>query len=504
MPIKFFNSKVNLKNEILSGLILCGADNSSIDNVTITGSDLKNNGVVVFETENSNLTGINSSNNYIGISLYSSQKNILAGNTANSNRYKYGILLRDSQNNILAGNTANSNNYYGISLYYSQNNILAGNTANSNSNGISLSYSPHNIITNNTVKSSHWGIYSGSSSNNTMKNNMVESGVYGIYLKDSSSSTLHENKILSNNIGICSEDSSTIINSNLVCWNANLDFNSFDWKAAFGTNNTCGTGNWNDTGKTGCTNICPSPGLTTTKSQKSTGGRGSSSSIAFKKMCGNTLCEENETCENCPCDCGVCPAAEEPVNESELEIKKCPDSCSDDNKCTDDHCSGETNYTCKHAPIIPCCGNNLCEKVENCISCPEDCGNCRLEVICTKDAAIGEAVECRVTGNKNNPLPDTTVKLMMGNNTIIKTTGGDGRITFIPENSGIIDITFEKSGYDPAKINVSVTPAYEEKTVFDLITKGKFELVSILILTIILLLFLLFGKRKRRAALESV
>jgi len=69
-PIKFFNSHVFLQNEILSELILCDADNSNVNNVTIAGSEsFKNNGMFVFQTNDSNFTNINSSNNNYGILL---------------------------------------------------------------------------------------------------------------------------------------------------------------------------------------------------------------------------------------------------------------------------------------------------------------------------------------------------------------------------------------------------------------------------------------------------
>ena len=51
----------------------------------------------------------------------------------------------------------------------------------------------------------------------------------------------------------------------------------------------------------------------------------------------------------------------------------CPFSCDDGNKCTDDYCSVETNYECRHAPIANCCGNGVCEPNENYESCPKDC-----------------------------------------------------------------------------------------------------------------------------------
>ena len=92
-PIKYFNSTASLQNEVLSELILCNADNSHINNVTIIGSEtLNNNGLYATRTDNSNFIGINSSNNRVGIWLDSSSNNTLTGNTANNNE-DFGINL---------------------------------------------------------------------------------------------------------------------------------------------------------------------------------------------------------------------------------------------------------------------------------------------------------------------------------------------------------------------------------------------------------------------------
>ena len=50
--------------------ILCDADNSNLNNITVAGSSTKNNnGLLVFHTSNTNLSNINSSNNYYGITI---------------------------------------------------------------------------------------------------------------------------------------------------------------------------------------------------------------------------------------------------------------------------------------------------------------------------------------------------------------------------------------------------------------------------------------------------
>ena len=111
-PIRYYNSSVSLSDVTLSELILCNADQSNINNVTIEGSATKkNNGVLLVSTDFSNLTSINSSNNSYGIYLLSSSNNnTLSNNTANSN--SHGIYLGySSNNNTLSNNTASNNNY---------------------------------------------------------------------------------------------------------------------------------------------------------------------------------------------------------------------------------------------------------------------------------------------------------------------------------------------------------------------------------------------------------
>jgi hypothetical protein len=46
--------------------------------------------------------------------------------------------------------------------------------------------------------------------------------------------------------------------------------------------------------------------------------------------------------------------------------EQCPVSCDDNNKCTNDYCSANTNFVCNHDKITPCCGNGICEDNEEC------------------------------------------------------------------------------------------------------------------------------------------
>jgi len=76
-----------------------------------------------------------------------------------------------------------------------------------------------------------------------------------------------------------------------------------------------------------------------------------------EKAVGGRCCFDND-------DNGVC----------DIDEKECPESCDDNDRCTNDHCSLETNFECKNDKIEPCCGNGICEESEDAANeCPEDC-----------------------------------------------------------------------------------------------------------------------------------
>lgn len=147
-PIKYFNSQTVLQNDIVSELILCNADYSDINNVTIDGSTTKqNNGLLLVRTHYTNIKNMVSTNN-LGNYIHNSGNNIIENSTIISNRY--GINLQYSASNTLKNNIINSNDAYGIVLSSSNYNILANNSLNSNGFGIYLEYpSNGNMIYNN-------------------------------------------------------------------------------------------------------------------------------------------------------------------------------------------------------------------------------------------------------------------------------------------------------------------------------------------------------------------
>jgi hypothetical protein len=91
------------------------------------------------------------------------------------------------------------------------------------------------------------------------------------------------------------------------------------------------------------------------------------------------------------------PAPEQTPEIPAEPEKKCPDSCDDKDSCTQDLCSNETGFDCRHDNIVPCCGNGRCENasttgsVGNIIStqetsrnCPQDCPDCVASKECSE------------------------------------------------------------------------------------------------------------------------
>jgi PGF-pre-PGF domain-containing protein len=274
--IKYLNRSDNLQDETFSELIMCNANNSNINNVTIDGSQIKKNNVLyVHRTYNSNFTNINSMNNYYGIYLYNSNSNNLTNNNI-SNNSQYGIYLSSSSSNNVTNNNASNNSQHGIYLYYSNNNTFANNIANNNNqNGIYLypysnyntftdniassnknsgfylyQYSNYNTLINNTARTnSQYGIQLSYSSSNNLTNNDANSNNYhGIYILSSSSNNVANNNASNNNqygINLYSSSNNILINNNASS-NSNYGIYLYSSSSNNLTNNTAKENNFYD------------------------------------------------------------------------------------------------------------------------------------------------------------------------------------------------------------------------------------------------------------------
>ncbi|MEA3514555.1 MAG: NosD domain-containing protein [Nanoarchaeota archaeon] len=148
------NSPVTIQDQTLSQLVLCNADNSNIMNITFVGSStLNNNGFYAYDTDNSFINDINSSNNYYGIyfrgrsSTDYSFQNTFENIIANSNT-KSGFRLEIGQSNTLRNITVSDNSDIALYLYScKENNITSVNAYSNNHRGVSVTGN-YNILTN--------------------------------------------------------------------------------------------------------------------------------------------------------------------------------------------------------------------------------------------------------------------------------------------------------------------------------------------------------------------
>ncbi|MEM4703047.1 MAG: C1 family peptidase [Candidatus Pacearchaeota archaeon] len=148
--IKFYNSSVTLENETLSELILCNADNSSLKNITIAGSEsIDNNGLLVLATENTTFDLINSSGNYFGLAIFDSNHNNITNSSFDSGYL--GVEVVYSSTNVIFNTTANSNSF-GIFLTGSHYTYILSSKTNNNQVGTILSDSDNNILINDESK----------------------------------------------------------------------------------------------------------------------------------------------------------------------------------------------------------------------------------------------------------------------------------------------------------------------------------------------------------------
>lgn len=70
----------------------------------------------------------------------------------------------------------------------------------------------------------------------------------------------------------------------------------------------------------------------------------------------------------------VCCYDENENDVCDIEEAACPGTCDDNNPCTIDRCSLETDFECEHETVSPCCGNGVCDSSEEVNNiCPEDC-----------------------------------------------------------------------------------------------------------------------------------
>jgi parallel beta-helix repeat protein len=177
---------------------------SSSDN-SIVGNNITNNhscGILLYYSSNSSIAGNNITANSIGILLYTSSDNAILGNNVanNSDGISLARYSSGSESNSISGNNITNNHSNGISLYYSSNNSISGNKLASNNHGILIyNWSSYNSISGNSIDHNGDGIVLFYSSSNTISgDNMTANSDSGIWLESSSDNRFYNNNIIDN------------------------------------------------------------------------------------------------------------------------------------------------------------------------------------------------------------------------------------------------------------------------------------------------------------------
>lgn len=130
-----------------------------------------------------------------------------------------------------------------------------------------------------------------------------------------------------------------------------------------------------------------------------------SPALPLKEWCGDGVCQPSETKCTCAQDCGECKGDATPPTmfacvEGKCKIVTKPNLCgngmcesgeeascatdcpaceADNNPCTQDRFDPQSR-ACMHEPVIPCCGNGVCEPATESGSCLIDCKNSNISL----------------------------------------------------------------------------------------------------------------------------
>ncbi|NOZ83080.1 MAG: PQQ-binding-like beta-propeller repeat protein, partial [Euryarchaeota archaeon] len=207
--IGFYNTAVNLSNRVFSELLLCDADNSVLENITVSGSDIKKNNGIILMSDGVIMKNITSSNNRHGIYVFGDY-NTISSSTLSNNSGRGIYFYYSSDYNVIDGCTLTFNGWDGI--YFGAgsddyNNITNSNISNNGNDGIEFNddYVRHNIIANNTITHNAGdGIYFDEDyiDYNTIENNFIAfNGDDGIEFEEDGDDTVVRNNVIYNNSG---------------------------------------------------------------------------------------------------------------------------------------------------------------------------------------------------------------------------------------------------------------------------------------------------------------
>jgi len=170
------------------GINVTQRTNVTITNVEVTGFDY---GIWLYESSNCSLTGNNlTENNWEGITLYYSDKNVVSGNKATNDIDDSGIWVASSAFNTISLNEVSGNHIQGLYVdHESHDNLFCENNV-TNNNGLpwtygiyTAPYSYNNTFIGNNIANNPVGIYIHLSSNNTIFHNNFIANILHVYVE---------------------------------------------------------------------------------------------------------------------------------------------------------------------------------------------------------------------------------------------------------------------------------------------------------------------------------
>ncbi|MCD6590689.1 MAG: right-handed parallel beta-helix repeat-containing protein [Candidatus Aenigmarchaeota archaeon] len=162
-PIVYFNDSVTIKNwnNNVSEIVLCSADYSTIENVTMIRYGTENNGIVLVNTDHTNITNVTINKTDKGVFIvrfsdfnrvshsrfYSCYSGVYIGSSANNNTIennnfsgnRYSIRLFQTANETIINNRVERSVNYGIFIEDDVKNLTVYNNLFNNTNNIYFS-----------------------------------------------------------------------------------------------------------------------------------------------------------------------------------------------------------------------------------------------------------------------------------------------------------------------------------------------------------------------------
>jgi len=198
-PIGFYTEPVDISDMEFSALYICDAGAATFDNISLIGSDTRdNNAIRMYYTSQAELSNITSYDNFMGLYMYEC----------------YDCVVRDS--------SFHDSHHYNIQISYSDVNNI------------------ENVVSNG---SSQAGIYLGHAADITIINATICSNMRGVCLDDGFNTVIKDSHIVDNDAhGICVMSSgSHLIYNNYFSNGVNVDLAGTFYANSWNTTITTGT-----------------------------------------------------------------------------------------------------------------------------------------------------------------------------------------------------------------------------------------------------------------------